>query len=169
MFNKEGFENTKITDIMKKSNTSVGAFYYYFSSKSDIFSALYEKFNKDYEKTIEKRIDTDDIAENIALYFKQYAHFISQIGTANVKQLFNTRNLLLADKNRLMYKPLVKIIEKGIEKNQLTKNMTAEEIKELLTIVLNGLVYDWLLHEGNYDLGTKMEVLILNLNRVLLP
>jgi AcrR family transcriptional regulator len=40
VFEKKGFNNTRIKDITKKANTSVGNFYNYFNSKEDVIEVL---------------------------------------------------------------------------------------------------------------------------------
>ena len=104
--------------------------------------------------------------DNVILFFKNYAHYNSHRGTDAVKQLFNTQNALFLDKNRFMYKLLIKIIEKGKENKQLTKELTVDEIEGLLLVVARGVIYDWLLHEGDYDLEAKMERYISEMRHV---
>lgn len=47
LFKVHGIENTKIAEIAKEANVSVGTFYVHFKSKEDIVSAIYyEGFNR---------------------------------------------------------------------------------------------------------------------------
>jgi len=156
LFNRHGFDNTTIEDISRKAGVSVGAFYHYYPSKSDIYHELFQKIDDFCETTVEPKLTKEDFYENIILYFRHYAAYNSARGTDAVKQLFNTLNVLFLDKNRYMFKLLREIIRKGEEKNQLTKEMTPDEIQEFLMVVARGVVYDWLVHDGDYDLETKM-------------
>ena len=163
LFNQNGFDNTKISDVIKKAGVSVGAFYHYYSSKADIYSEFYNEMDEFYKNIVKEQLDSDNSFENIIFFFKQYANYISEKGTDSVRQLFNTRNLIFLDENRYINKLLFEIIKIGKEQDSLTNAMTAEEIKEFLMVVSRGIVYDWLLHEGNYELTSKMEKYILNL------
>jgi AcrR family transcriptional regulator len=156
LFNRRGFDHTTIEDISRKAGVSVGAFYHYYPSKSEIYHELFKKFDEFCETTIEPELKQDDFYDNIILYFKHYAAYNSARGTDAVKQLFNTLNVLFLDKNRYMYKLLREVIRKGEEKGQLTRDMTADEIEEFLLVAARGVVYDWLVHEGNYNLEEKM-------------
>lgn len=156
LFNKHGFDNTTIEDISRKAGVSVGAFYHYYPSKSDIYHELFKKLDESYETTVEPTLTEEDFYDNVILYFKHYAAYNSARGTDAVRQLFNTLNVLFIDKERYMFTLLTKIIKRGEEKNQLTKEMTVEEIEEFLLVVARGVVYDWLIHEGDYNLEEKM-------------
>jgi AcrR family transcriptional regulator len=156
LFSRHGFDNTTIEDISRKAGVSVGAFYHYYPSKTDIYSELYKKIDEYYETVVKAELVEDDFYDNVIIYFKRYAEYNAARGTDAVKQLFNTLNVLFLDKNRYMYKLLLEIIQRGEEKNQLTKDMTVSEIEEFLLVVARGVIYDWLLHEGDYDLEEKM-------------
>jgi hypothetical protein len=48
------------------------------------------------------------------------------------------------------------IIRKGQEKNEITDEKTPGEILDLLFIIARGVIFDWGLKDGNYDLEEKM-------------
>lgn len=156
LFSKQGFDNTTIEDISRKADVSVGAFYHYYSSKTEIYSELYKKIDAYYENTVADQLVLEDFYDNVILYFKHYAEFINARGVDTVKQLFNNQNVLFLDKSRYKYKLLAEVLKKGEEKNLLTKDMSLDEIEEFLMVVSRGTVYDWLLHNGDYDLVGKM-------------
>lgn len=156
LFSKQGFDNTTIEDISRKADVSVGAFYHYYSSKTEIYSELYKKIDAYYENTVADQLVEENFYDNVILYFKHYAEFINARGVDTVKQLFNNQNVLFLDKSRYKYKLLAEVLKKGEEKNLLTKEMSLDEIEEFLMVVSRGTVYDWLLHNGDYDLEGKM-------------
>lgn len=156
LFSKQGFDNTTIEDISKKADVSVGAFYHYYTTKTEIYSELYKKIDVYYENTVAGQLVHEDFYENVILYFRRYAEYINARGVDTVKQLFNTQNVLFLDKSRFKYKLLAEVLKKGEEKNLLTNDMSLDEIEEFLMVVSRGTVYDWLLHNGDYDLEGKM-------------
>ncbi|HML37654.1 MAG TPA: TetR/AcrR family transcriptional regulator [Bacillota bacterium] len=166
LFDRRGFENTTIEDISRKAGVSVGAFYHYYLSKSHIYSELFEKIDEFYKHTVAAQLDKENSYDNIIFFFKQYAAYNSARGAEAVKQLFNTENFQFLDKSRYMFELLVGLIRGGQEKNQLTKALTADEIEELLLITARGVVHDWMLHNGDYDMEAKMEDVLSKLRRV---
>lgn len=156
LFNKHGFDNTTIEDISRKAGVSVGAFYHYYPSKSDIYTELYQKIDEFFETTVKPQLTEEDFYGNVLIYFKHYAEYQELRGIDIVKQLFNNLNELFIDKNRYMHRLLHEIIQQGEEKDQLTKDMTPDEIVEFLMVSARGIAYDWLLHKGDYSLVDKM-------------
>ncbi len=59
VFASKGYHNAKVDDIVAESNTSKGAFYFYFPSKQDIFLALVDTFAGLLEKRLRDRMDAE--------------------------------------------------------------------------------------------------------------
>ncbi|MBN1303113.1 MAG: TetR/AcrR family transcriptional regulator [Anaerolineales bacterium] len=57
VFAAKGYHDTKVDDIVSKSKTSKGAFYFYFPSKQDIFMALVDAFADLLENQLKTRLD----------------------------------------------------------------------------------------------------------------
>ena len=62
-----------------------------------------------------------------------------------------------------MQESLNKIIKDGQEANQITITTAPDEITDFLFIASRGVVYDWCIHQGKYDLEEKMEHYIKNI------
>jgi len=56
IFASKGYHDTKVDDIVSKSKTSKGAFYFYFPSKQDIFLALVDTFADLLEDKLRERL-----------------------------------------------------------------------------------------------------------------
>ena len=56
VFASKGYHDTKVDDIVKDSQTSKGAFYFYFPSKQDIFLALVDTFADLLESRLRDRL-----------------------------------------------------------------------------------------------------------------
>jgi AcrR family transcriptional regulator len=166
LFNKHGFDNTTIEDISRKAGVSVGAFYHYYISKADIYSELYKKIDEYYENTVAAQMVEENFYDNILIFFKHYAAYNAARGTDAVKQLFNTENSLFLEKSRYMFSLLRKVLQIGKDKNQFTENLTIEEAEELLMVSARGVVYHWMLHNGDFDMEAKMEDTLLKLKPI---
>ena len=62
LFMTKGYDAISIHEILKVANCSVSLFYYYFSSKDELFNECLHSFLKNYEETINtllKNIDFD--------------------------------------------------------------------------------------------------------------
>ncbi len=158
----KGFQKTTIEEIATKAGVSVGTFYHYFKSKEAVFFDLFKKADEYFEHTVapvlEKAADAGMPASGqIVLFFRHYGGYNVSRGFANISQLYNTKNQLFTKKGRYMQQLLKRIISKGQAAGQITKEMKADEILEFLFIANRGIVYDWCINGGTYDLVAKAE------------
>ena len=51
---------------------------------------------------------------------------------------------------------LRELIEQGLETGELQSDDTLEEIIDFFLIVYRGVVFDWCVYDGEYDLGDKL-------------
>lgn len=166
LFNKHGFDSTTIEDISRKAGVSVGAFYHYYLSKSDVYNELYKKIDEFYESTVTAELVKEHFYENVLIFFKRYAAYNAARGTDAVKQLYNTENALFLDESRYMFRLLRQVLQNGKDKNQFTNNLTVEEAEELLMVSARGVVYHWMLHNGDFDMEVKMEDTLIKLKPI---
>lgn len=59
VFASKGYHDTKVDDIVAQSQTSKGAFYFYFPSKQDIFLALVDAFADLLESRLRERLSAE--------------------------------------------------------------------------------------------------------------
>jgi len=120
LFMKKGYEETSISDIVKKAKVAHGTFYYYFKSKEKILDAIVEKVQTEILELAEKLTDNKDLnAIEKFLKIIQFKMDISSSGRKLWQQLLTNKNAMLHIKfeNDLLpkfSKPLSKIIKQGI-------------------------------------------------------
>lgn len=61
---------------------------------------------------------------------------------------------------------LEKIVSEGIANGDLQSELSAEETAEYYLLLARGIIYDWCLHDGEYELVGKMSKYIQLLNRL---
>jgi AcrR family transcriptional regulator len=174
LMEKQGFANTTIEEIATKAGVSIGTFYHYFSSKEEIFYDIFKKADEYFESIVAPALANADAVgitsyEQVVTYFRYYAHYNLNRGFSNITQLYNTKNKIFAKKGRFMQELLTQVIAKGEARGDFSSEMSPDEATEYLFIVARGVVYDWCIHEGNYDLEQKMESYMRILLRVLEP
>jgi AcrR family transcriptional regulator len=71
LFLKSGYNETAVSDIVKRVGVSQGTFYYYFKSKEDIFNAIIERYINDIKVGVKAIAAKDDInaIEKIMAFF----------------------------------------------------------------------------------------------------
>jgi TetR/AcrR family fatty acid metabolism transcriptional regulator len=156
LMDRKGFERLTIADISKKAGVSVGSFYHHFESKNDILAEIFRKadeyFSTQVVSNLRKRAAPDQIVE----YFDHYARFNVSSGVEMTQQLFNPKIKHFTQETRPMLTLLLDLIRKGQQKGELRPDAEPEALARLLFVVARGVVFDWSLNEGSYDLETRM-------------
>ena len=156
LMDKKGYENIKIEDICKKAGVSIGSFYNCFKSKNDILIEMYKRADDYFLKEVTNNLCSLNSIDKIIEYFDYYAKYNIQVGITTMKLLYNSNNKLFISKGRYMQNLLEVIIEEGQEKNEIKNDMSPVDITEYLFIAARGIIYNWCLFDGEYDLLKAM-------------
>lgn len=172
LFVENGYYNVSVDDIVKKANSSKGGFYTHFKTKEELIINMvpmvdqaYEKFsqsNKEYESTIDK------ISSLINYVFEMMEkdiglEFISAIYSSQIKDLSTDRFLLASD--RMYYHIFNDLIEDAQRNGEITTELSANDIISFLTTCIRGVIYDWCLKKGSFNLvsyGNNLIRMMLN-------
>ena len=155
----KGLENITIQDINEHAGVSVGTFYHYYKSKEDVFFELYQMADDFFREEVSPRLLDDElpVGEKIVLFFKEYARFNINNGLEYVSQLYNTNNKFFISHKRYMVELLNRIISDGQGSGAIKTDLSAEDITSYLFVFGRGIIFDWCLHDGSYDLKAAME------------
>lgn len=121
LFLKNGYEETPVSDIVKKAQVAQGTFYYYFKSKDEILDALADRYLREVVTLLEEQIQKDDTTA-----LEKIANILKSLSTFNWNRvkllgyLHEEKNALLHLKMERKSYPLliplfVQIIEQGIK------------------------------------------------------
>jgi AcrR family transcriptional regulator len=164
LMDQEGFENITIADISKKAGVSVGAFYHYFTSKNDILAEIFHKADEYFSTKVVSGLKRESIPEKIVEYFDYYAKFNLISGVEMTQQLFNPKIKFFIRKDRPMLTILEDLIQEGQEKKEIRADESPEELSRFLFVMARGIVFEWSVYDGSYDLEylmhKYMEVLV---------
>jgi TetR/AcrR family fatty acid metabolism transcriptional regulator len=157
LLEKKGYENITIGEICNNAGVSVGSFYNYFESKNDILAEIYKRADDYFHDKVAHCLTSSHTLDQIIEYFDYYAKYNEAVGIDTMRQLYNAaNNKMFVKKGRYMQTLLQDIIKKGQDKNEIVKDMTLEKITEYLFIAARGIIYDWCLHDGQYNLPDAM-------------
>lgn len=155
LMERKGFDNITIEEIAKKAGVSIGSFYHYFNSKNDILVEIY-KIGDEFFQNVRDNFKGQTALEKIVEFFDFYATLNVSTGIDTAKQLYTANNKMFIKKGRYMQALLTEIITEGQKNGEIISTKPATDITEFLFIAARGLVYDWCLHEGSYDLEDSM-------------
>ena len=172
VFEEKGFNNTRIKDITKRANTSVGNFYNYFNSKEDVIEVLISglaelmisKFRELFIYFKQNRIPPISAVRNLfrgyAKMFKEkkesFLIFFEQMGGMDQKYR-NKRNEILDNFTNEVEKIISKLIEFG------ARDQNPKITARVWTSTVLGVFIWWI----RSDFELEEEELIENLTEVL--
>jgi TetR/AcrR family fatty acid metabolism transcriptional regulator len=163
LMDRKGFENITIADISKEAGVSVGAFYHYFTSKSDILAEIFHKADEYFSTQVISGLKTGSVADKIVEYFDHYAKFNLASGVELTQQLFNPKIKFFIKKDRPMLTILEDLIQEGQERKEIRADEDPEELSRFLFVMARGIVFEWSLYDGSYDLEDTMHKYIQSL------
>ena len=156
LMERKGFENITIADISKEANVSVGAFYHYFNSKNDILAEIFHQADEYFSTQVVNSLGKVSVPEQIVEYFDHYAKFNQTSGVETTQQLFTPKIKFFIKEGRPMLEILRDLILEGQEKKEIHGDISAEELVRYLFVMARGVVFEWSLYDGNYDLEARM-------------
>jgi len=156
---KHGYDNVTVEGICRKAGVSVGAFYHYYISKSDIIVEFFKEIDSFYEEKVVPEL-TQDAVSNIVIFFRYYAKFHIDQGIAHTSMFIKIQHEVFLDKTRYMYIKLLELVNDGLAEGVFRVDADPTVIEDYLLVIARGLIFDWSLARGNYDLTAKMEAYI---------
>ena len=152
------FEKITIRDIVRRAGVSIGTFYLYFPSKLDVYYETYVIADEYFVGTVAPMLTLPTVQENLLLYFDQYAIYNSEYTSFRLtKLLYNAENTcFLRRSDPGMLSVLRDVIQKGLDAEELDASMTAEQIELFLMDAVRGLIYNWCIRGGAFDLRKSM-------------
>mgnify|MGYP001170329896 FL=1 len=165
VFSEKGYHGSAVDDIVKKSNTSKGSFYFHFPSKQDIFFALIDRLTSSLTSSAEEAISGEvgalakiDIALKIvAKTFSKHSKLakLLLVGGVGLGKVFDEKMLDLHDRFALLIK---KYLDKAVSEGSV------DQMDTFITAyawvgALNEVIVHWLYRDGTNSLETSMESL----------
>jgi len=152
VFAKNGFHNSKISQIAKEAGVADGTIYLYFRNKDDILISLFEEkmdiVIKDFKAVLAK---VDDPTEKLKTFIRHYVEFME-----NQKALAEVISVELRQSNKFMkeYVPvkfaeflkiLSTIVREGKDRGVFHENVQPGIVKRAIFGALDEMVLYWVL------------------------
>lgn len=173
LLKEKGMDYVTVTNICKVAGVSVGSFYHHFSNKDEVLSYyLSEAFRiNDLEFD---RIEGNDIVANIIRCYELYNQFLIDQGFDFVINYYTTSNKSLYSRaksisNSAIVAPIMDKIKALCRQAQESGYMREDCDTDLflydLTVMEKGVIFDWCVCEGGYDLVSEVSRIMDNYMR----
>lgn len=157
LFAEKAYENVTVQDICTSAEVSVGAFYHHFKSKESILDEGYRLFDLQSEEQWNRSPRKEGKAA-VCFLVECQASSMEKHGVPAALQYFKNQlscqEKYILNPDRFFYKKIKESVIYEIQAEALDGN--AHEITEDILAGTRGIIYDWCLHEGSYDLREKL-------------
>lgn len=161
LIQKHGIDGVGVSQIAKAAGVSVGTFYHYYKSKLDLFMDLYRQGDEYYENELAPKLTDLPFENKILMFFREYASMAEGNGVKLTQKMYVPENALFISRDKGMHRVLHNIISEAQSIGCCTNAMSPEEISTEMFIIARGVVFDWALHEGQYNMQEKMDRMLL--------
>ena len=166
LFEKKGFNNVSVDEIVLKSTSSKGAFYGHFSSKYDIFLEKFKEIDSFYEvfvKTLPSKLRFED--KVIALFDAQMTFLKEKLGEDLMRSVYTSGLIkneanFFANTDRSLYKILNKFVDEAVEKGELPISTEINKTSLFISRCMRGTLYDWLSFGDNSNLNDDAKTFV---------
>jgi AcrR family transcriptional regulator len=159
LFQQYGYDETTVSQIIEKSNTSRSAFYHHFHGKEELlFTAAYT-YDNDYDIWLREYYDKERHAVDNLISFNSFvmraveespfqAFYPSlyglQVMTEGVRHILNPE--------RRYYQILRQLLKEGSEAGEIISMHSYAILADMITSFQIGITYNWCLQQGHYSL-----------------
>jgi AcrR family transcriptional regulator len=164
LFREKGYDATTVDDIIRRSGTSKGSFYYYFGGKNAMLDTLSTVLDREYEKLrAEMDPETDSFDKLIYMNAKMHAVVEETVTVELMASLYSTQltareGCSLLDRNRSYYRLVSDIVDEGQRRGQIIKSLPIRDIVWYYAMCEHALIYEWCLSRGEYSLARQSKL-----------
>lgn len=166
LFQKKGFNQVTVDEIVKKSNSSKGAFYGHFNSKYDIFLEKFKEIDSFYESFVQTIPEDLPFKEKILILFHGQMKYLEEELGKDLMRCVYTSGLIeieenfFANTNRGIYKIITRYIEVAKEQGEFVQELDANKITMFITRCMRGTLYDWLVFGKEFQLQQESRLFV---------
>jgi TetR/AcrR family fatty acid metabolism transcriptional regulator len=166
LFDSKGYENVSIVEICERAGVSTGAFYHHFKAKDQILMEEFLKVDGFYRELLGDISGMDDYREKLLAFTTATMRFMADMGLKRTKVTYHTqigpdkKASYLGNPNRALYSIIEGLYREGQEKGEVRRDLSAEDLARLTIHCYRGIVYDWCLANGKFDMVKTGEEMV---------
>jgi TetR/AcrR family transcriptional repressor of nem operon len=176
LFFEKGYKEVTMSELVKETGLSKGAFYHYFSSKEELYNVTLEKYIGSYIQNFSLDYDENlTLRENLIQLFSRFAYITTELKETLHKKEFGMANYLLflqeamkkeefKDKlvtyNIRFYEEISRWIEIAKKRNEIDKDLDSVILAKHLASLMKGMTV-------LYSFGQGMEPLADTFNEII--
>lgn len=171
LIKKHGFEYVTVNNICTTAKVSTGSFYHHFTNKDDLLAyylvAAFEQQSAEFNQ-----LNDDDVLKNVLRCYELYTGFLLEQGIDFMKNYYTTKNKGLMTRNcftstkntaniPIMFQTC-QLLTEACKNGYISDARSPEDLSEDLCIIEKGVVLDWCICDGSYNLNQYAQELLKN-------
>lgn len=153
---ENGFDNITIDEICRNAGISKGLYYHYYKSKDDIIIEGYSECDEYFETHVRNSLSEENYIDRIIEFIDYQILYADNLGIDVILQTYKSQiqhgNDFFVSDGRTLPVILKEIINEGQHKGDIRMDIDADYIENYILRFSRGLIYDWCLHDGKYNI-----------------
>lgn len=166
LFASRGYDQVVVDDICREAGVSKGTFYVHFASKDQVLVEEFLALDRSYLDTLPE-IEGIDSGIGRLLAFGRYSlRHIAGLGKDYIKVAYSSQMAPgrgpspLVSQERASHQIALRLVREAQEGGELRSDLPAGEIALALVRAIRGIVVEWCLTDGGFDLEQAGEPLL---------
>lgn len=164
LFLKKGIESVSVSEICQQAGIAIGTFYYYYTTKEDIFAQIDLEAAKHMEEAIAQIVYRDDPKEFILQFFDCYAQRNQTMGADVYARLqmdqYASKQAEQSGRKRL-FGSLAKYLVAFQQEGWIAPDTDPVALSNQLFIIARGLIFEWCIQNASFNLRDQMRAYLI--------
>lgn len=156
LIGERGFDQVSVDSICRRAGVAKGAFYHHFRSKGDLIVEGYSLCDRYFEEHVEGRFEAADARGRIVEFAGHQARYAAAMGVDLMRQVYKSQlengTRFFISGERALPRILRGLAAEGQASGELKPAPEADAIAAFILRLMRGLIYDWCLRGGAYDI-----------------
>lgn len=153
------FDQVSVRDICRRAGITTGAFYHHFSSKNELLRQGFASLDVFMEQALAGHA-CEAPTRRLALILENYAHFMQSLGWELTARYYQQRlgceEFVSMDASRYTLRAIRACLDQAEALGLLPPGVGAAWAADFLFRHFRGVVIDWTINHGRYDLLDKL-------------
>lgn len=158
LFSKKGYERVTVDDICEQAGVAKGTFYNHFKSKNQVIIEEFLKIDDYYQEILVRLERKKSYIDKMITFITLAMRYINEQGVNAIKVAYQSQigpgmtSSLIASHERPLYRIVEKLVREAQEKGEARTDISAAGIAQNLVRFSRGVIYEWCLQNGAFDL-----------------
>ncbi|RJP28341.1 MAG: TetR/AcrR family transcriptional regulator [Actinobacteria bacterium] len=166
LYSSRGYDHVSVDDICREAGVSKGTFYVHFKSKDQVLVEEFLELDRFYLDSLGEIAKIASGVERLIALGRYSLRHLAGLGKDYLKVAFSSQIAPgrgpspLAAKARASYKVALRLVREAQKRGELRSDLSSEEITLALVRAIRGIVFEWCLLDGRFDLEQAGETLL---------